>query len=450
MFRRRIRWLGVIILIALLLLTAGLWWRLPASPRAAWNLPDSCEEVIVSSDGSTILTSHPGEIILWDASGPPARHRLTCSHPQRFSLPQVLILSPDGKQVAFTRLPFVGQWLWNPDLHADPLPLADAAQLLGFTPDGSRLITRADKFADLMYWEPATGKVAERLSLPGRLHTTPWVGGNKRLAIVEIDQDGATALEVWDLYPGKRVVRLPAFGADGVAEFPLGEAIVSPDLRRLANRKIDGVPVWDLGTGKKLGVIPPEADGEKLTPYQFNADGSRLIVLSGQTPVVWDVEQFPARRLGALAALPQTDPYFLAFSRDGQWLVYLTVYLRPGGNPGWPLYNAATLERVNFPCNNFGGFSPDGRWIVATPPSTGTGPPTPPKWWQSWFDMIGLKIPGGHSTRGAHVCALPEGRPVLQLGGKQWVWFADSRSLVAFKDDTIENLRPPPAPAVVD
>src|SRR5262245_15911951 len=88
----------VIAIVLLLMLTAGLWWRLPAGRRASWSAPHPApRDVLVSTDGRTLLTEDRQGLTLWDVPGGRERARLPLE-PRSGPLDSFAMLAPDGRK----------------------------------------------------------------------------------------------------------------------------------------------------------------------------------------------------------------------------------------------------------------------------------------------------------------------------------------------------------------
>jgi WD40 repeat protein len=121
---------------------------------------------------------------------------------------------------------------------------------------------------------------------------------------------------VWDAQTGRELLAFK--GAAGVVAF-------SPDGRRIAGagkrpigplgRSGSGeVKVWDAETGRELLTLQGHTGA--VRSVAFSPDGQRLVSLGGGEVRVWDAET--GQQL--LVKKVQSNLY-LAFSRDGHWLV---------------------------------------------------------------------------------------------------------------------------------
>src|SRR5262249_4504760 len=114
MLKRHARLLGLLAIALLIVLTAGLWWHLPAMPRTSWHsLHQLAADVVVSADGRTLLTQDEHGVCLWDIPAGHERSRLPVGVPG----PIFALLSPDGRKSAYLGYPFRTAYLWCPDLH---------------------------------------------------------------------------------------------------------------------------------------------------------------------------------------------------------------------------------------------------------------------------------------------------------------------------------------------
>jgi WD40 repeat protein/tRNA A-37 threonylcarbamoyl transferase component Bud32 len=320
----------------------------------------------------------------------------------------------------------------------------DPRHVIGFSPDGTRVILTAGGLPAPRVWEVATGR--ELFALEG--HEAPVVAvdyspNGRHVATGSLDHTA----RLWDAATGKQVavfgghacgVYLVQFSPDGRRVLSLGDG--SRHVVRDAAGKLSRVHqsleaaearaepagfVWDAVTGKVLVPLKwPKPDYGFCATAQFSPDGSRVLT-AGQRgdshggggapdrqnePNIWDAKtgallhtlKEPARNWGG------THVVSAAFGAGGRYVVTTHNYGRVAR-----LWDAATGVEVT---TNFVGhedtvraaaFSPDGRFLA-----TGSADGTARLW-----DVAALKPEAPHRQRwlaggflNAAVAFSPDGR----------------------------------------
>jgi len=276
-----------------------------------------------------------------------------------------------------------------------------------FSPDG-RLLATASATGPVVLRRIADLKVVLRLHHPGGATAVAFSPDGRRLATAGYDG----AVRLWETAGGRPVAtlreargtvwslhfapdgRLAAAGEDGIVrvwsadlrilarlaghERNVWEVRFSPDGRRLASGSFDSTArLWDPATGKALATL---ADHEEaVVGLAWSPDG-RLLATGGDDSTIL------LRRASDGRALRRLDvgnhAYKLAFSPDSRWLVnagrarsgFGTLWhgLTGAGGAGepvrlWRTSDGALVQVLKMPEDvMYVGFSPDGRWLVAS------------------------------------------------------------------------------------
>jgi RNA polymerase sigma factor (sigma-70 family) len=213
--------------------------------------------------------------------------------------------------------------------------LRPMASALAFRDD--RTLVTCGSYRIVRFWDVATGKVGKEHSLPGLdSRVVVFSRDGKRLALLEAE--GTRGMSVWDVDSGKRLLVLP-WEAN---QFYL-QAAFSPDGQTLATAEYSGAHVirlWDLATGKGRVLCKPT---HFLHLMAFSPDGKRLaLAVQDGTLVFWDVAD--GKELWKRPQMPRG----MGFSPDGRWLAV--------GDPRDPVHvrlidtaNGKALPEYKFP-----------------------------------------------------------------------------------------------------
>jgi WD40 repeat protein len=219
-----------------------------------------------------------------------------------------LAISADGKWLAAS----VGEdeevvLCWDVKAGAVKHQLRPAAKPIGFSPDGSELVTVHG--GAVTFWTTATGKPARNFGLPkGDVQLSP---DGKMLAVAAGD-----AAVLIDAATGK-----PLPHSADPPGLPTGLRFVGPN--RLRGRLDDwgGWVEWDLRTGSPTLVRPSGADGH--VPVSLSADGRVALVRGDKGREYRAIEMATGKVLRtATGADDETEPgKTLAMTPDGQSLI---------------------------------------------------------------------------------------------------------------------------------
>jgi WD40 repeat protein len=228
------------------------------------------------ADGRRLLSSVEKQVVrVWEPAWDCAGEAIPSGHP----LPTELAFGPDGRWLA------VGGWA-------------------GPKEGGQTTVRLIDH----------QGGPARALSAPDSHYRLVFRADGRHVAAVARRQ-----AVVWEVDTGREVARRqPPAGAEYVAAaYDMAGAL-------LAVTGGDGTgTVWDLGTGKSVWDVPPEAHSARLSP-----DGQWLLGGAGgpaDAAAVWDVAgRVKVRPLAKAAAAADELLDQPRFSPDGRWLFTLT------------------------------------------------------------------------------------------------------------------------------
>jgi WD40 repeat protein len=293
---------------------------------------------ILSPDGKHLAGAVGNEVKVWDTQT--GRETLTLAgHKDRVGS---VAFSPDGQRLvsaAADRTAKVwdaqtGQEQFTFKGHAGPVDDRDsvpggrfAMSVSAFSPDGTRVASginfrvgpRANGpgkewTAELKVWDAQTGReLATYKGNLGPILSVAYSPDGKRLASAGGSGPGFGEIKVWDAETGQELHTLPACGTS---------VAFSPDGRRIAGAPrpsgslgSGGIKVWDAETGRELLTLGGHTSYE--LNLAFSPDGQRLASGSPYEPTVrlWDAQT------GQQLLVLKGRGRYLAFSRDGHWLV---------------------------------------------------------------------------------------------------------------------------------
>jgi WD40 repeat protein/serine/threonine protein kinase len=242
------------------------------------------------------------------------------------------------------------------------LPRVGHTSWMDQSPDGQVLAVPLDE--DVVLFEVATGRYCRTLKGPGgRVGYVTFSRDSRLLAATTWHEESGGAARVWDLrrnrvlfthpQPGPMVAGAAAFSRDGKHVFTEGNGRIH---------------VWESQTGTHLHevMIHPRGIGQ----IGVSPDGRRLAVtvfFDGAVKVLaWDGKKLTeVRTLKCLSGLVAAAVY----SPDGK-------FLAAGGEDGFQLWNARTLElvrTVETPAHQL-AFAPDSHSVLAATTNSQTKP----------------------------------------------------------------------------
>ncbi len=185
------------------------------------------------------------------------------------------------------------------------------ARRLAFSPDDRLLATswfeQGDESAIISIWNPATGKLVHRFSIPLRVADDIQFAPNSRTLLTKNDW----VVKLWDTNTGKSLLDWPAHeGSITTLEY-------LPDSRALISGSYDQTTrIWDAATGQQRRLLPFFGYDSRLLP------GGRAI-LSNALPgaiTVRDIETGKVLRRFAFDEQPENSASLLGLSPDGRTL----------------------------------------------------------------------------------------------------------------------------------
>ena len=262
--------------------------------------------VTFSRDGRRLLSgSNDRSVKLWD----PATGQLAASFEGHADPVTAVAFSPNGERFAsgsatYTRYRAQNERhnvrVWDTATGRSLLTLQEPSGGIystAFSPDGTRLLTGADK-GSVKLWDATTGKIVRNFE-----------GSTSRTTAVAFSPDGTRVtsghwdkvIRIWDAASGQLQRTLQGHSD------PVQSIAISADGDRLLSGSWDGtLKLWDIGTGQLLTTLDGHASWVRTVA--FAPDGNR--VFSGGTDGtvrIWDPK------------MPQ--PLATLFgSRGGEWL----------------------------------------------------------------------------------------------------------------------------------
>lgn len=303
-------------------------------------------------EGGTLVT------LLSDVTGRVWDVRPGAALPTRLKVPNAVMaaqFSQDGQRVIALSQEPMGKTtahVWTAatgTVQGNPTSFDSTGELPEFSPDGTRLVTRSEKGAQL--WEVASGRAVGGLLTHGSFVMSARFSADGARVITASHDKTA---KIWNAENGQQI------GEPLVHEDKLMWAAFSPDGKRVATSAEDKrIRIWDPTTG---AVVSEWEYVTYIASGVFSPDGRRLLTwtMDDVTARVWDVESGQP----ACAPLQHTAEVTSAeFSPDGSKIVTTsndrTTRLWDAGS-GKPL-----TDPIEHPTEvSSAHFSPDGRLIV--------------------------------------------------------------------------------------
>jgi len=213
-----------------------------------------------------------------------------------------------------------------------PAALSPDGRLLAFVPFFERRSGKdiSLRHREVQVWDAQTGKLLRTVTgFENYIHGVGFSPDGSTLATVSGSREAGrmhSEVKLWDTATGqlRRTLRGP--DARGEAFFAVTNTIVfSPNGRRLAVRgNLEGVDLWDIGTGTRLKSLPVDAWQGFASGLAFSPDGKLLAGTNGAGLVrVWDVEA--AKMLWAARQGRMPGGAGAAFSPDGTLLATVVL-----------------------------------------------------------------------------------------------------------------------------
>jgi WD40 repeat protein len=310
---------------------------------------------VFSWDGNLLAaSSDDGVIRVWDMETQQLIWELTPPEPDTYTLN--LEFSPDGSILAVAAEhgpegPY-GAHIWDMAtgvLVANPVGHTFPAKDVGFTPDGSRLLTGGFD-ATVKEWDTKNWELLRTFFGAGDSVLDLQVSADGNMVAVT----GTQLALVFDLntFEVTHVLNGHTGGVDGVDLSPDGRLLLTASGNDRSTR------LWDLSdeASKELLALP-DADSPLSAGVDFNPDGSRLLASRGAGSLtIWD---FPGSREVRTFEGPGNVVDVVAYDPTGR-------YLAAGGSGGLTLYDTAgetVAELSEVPTWHI-AFSPDGRHLL--------------------------------------------------------------------------------------
>jgi WD40 repeat protein len=229
------------------------------------------------------------------------------------------------------------------------------------SPDGKSIASqgRDDK---VELWDSATGKLIRTLPVAEAKVSLAFSPDGKTLAM---QSDGAVA-ELWSLATGKR---LPAFEAGARVKSDVvdgGPIAFTPDGRRvIADGGVQGIRIWDAGSGKLIRQLP--AEGEEAVALALAPDGGTIAAGDSSGVSFFDAADGAVRsRIRGAAAIDA-----VAFAPDSQSFL---AWIDGGTIQRWDAIRGSLIKAVHVDAGPtvLALFSRDGRMVANETREKGT------------------------------------------------------------------------------
>jgi WD40 repeat protein len=265
-----------------------------------------------STDGKLLGTAAANGVVLWD----PATGKAT----RRFETPDgcestAIAFSPDSKTLALNCLQAIR--LFDVATGEERLPLGGHRRPVAgvsFSPDGRTIATAGDR---PRLWDAATGKERLLSGTASRIACVGFSPNGKKLVAGSHDQN----ITIWDLESDRKSGQFTGQtgNVDHVAFLPDGKTVISMSDRRHdpdAKRMEPEARIWDVEAGKQVRAIGPTS----FARAALSADG-RLIASFDEVVPIWDIPTGKRRGLVRDVNWPRA----LALSPDGRYLAAVSL-----------------------------------------------------------------------------------------------------------------------------
>jgi WD40 repeat protein len=272
--------------------------------------PSGVSVLRFTPDGKTLGSAGAGGLgilDLWEVASGKRVCRIRDSHPLEFAF------SPDSKTVATLGSWYVHLWNVSSGRMVPGQGHKGIVDQLAFSPDDQSVTSVAG--VETVVWDAATGKERRTLE-PGNSPRT--LSGNG-LVVAEGNATGGT--DIRDTVTGKRLWALPT-GAQAAH-------CLSHDGKTLAVMSPDRVIVWDLASGKRVGIPATVFSGRHLA---FSRNG-KLLAIAEEHPYTKGLRRTFSVSLWELGTgkwlrtfpVDSSSLFQMAFSPNGASFAILTL-----------------------------------------------------------------------------------------------------------------------------
>jgi RNA polymerase sigma factor (sigma-70 family) len=337
----------------------------------------AAHSLVFTPDGRTLIAhdSDRHTIRFWDPATGKEQRRLQVQQNDRL---RTLALSRDGKVLAgagsrflpATRAYEAAVWLWDAVSGKELRQLpgkGDGVSGLAFSTDGKLLASR--DYETLRFWDIATGKELRRIE-----------GEEAASAGMAFAPDGKVlatiawqTIRLWDVDTGKQLGKREAHTGS------VSTMAYSPDGKLLASGSSEDatVRVWDATTGKLLHRL--QGHKSYVREVAFAPDG-KTVISGGADNAIRFSDAVTGKEIRTLNVLPEHDPEHgkwghqilaMRLSADGTTVYARSMGFDKEGQYTLSAWDVATGKRQfqrledTGSSDNFGAFSPDGRFFVS-------------------------------------------------------------------------------------
>lgn len=273
-----------------------------------------------SRDGRLIATvGYEGNVAVWDAL---RSDKVLAAVGDRFGRRKI-DFSPDGKQLAVTH---PGKWVSILDIGSGRERVLDTGhrstvQLVAFSGDGGHLITASKQDTSARIFDLKAGRTRREVLLHNGIKSMVLGPKRSRLAVgigygpplpagIRVRGPGlfCQGVDVWDLETGARIgKRIPA-------SEPLA---FSPDGSRLVAIGTNGsTGIWEIETGERVLELDPKAG--RCDACDFHPGGKAFVTTTTDTFCLW---QFPSGKLTRSIRVPGAFLSCPRYAADGKNLM---------------------------------------------------------------------------------------------------------------------------------
>jgi WD40 repeat protein len=319
------------------------------------ELPEICDHIELSPDGSDLLCRGPWRMLVRDWAGKKEVIKMGQPMYRHHSYGPATVFSPDGRWLAFADEPR-SVFLFNTATGKEVFKLAATYTThLAFSQDSKRFVTDSP----VRQWDVATGKPLSASADP--LMSIRGFTDNGKHLLINANPYWADRYSIVDWKTGKLVEEFAKVEAEIHSRVAM--SLEGGFLAFIQNWKNREILLVEARTGKELRRLSNEATNVEW--YQFA--GKRLLTGSKDKVIrVWDAAE--PKPLLELRELP-ANGFQCNSSRDGR---LLAVTSEPDGVQVWDLtsgkrlMSVATRGSYDFPPR----FSHDGRLVVCVAASS--------------------------------------------------------------------------------